>query len=274
MAEPAQHRRRRPALPRGIPGDPGRDRPEPAGLLGLRPADRRPDLLAQGRGLLPRRPAGAGPVADARAQAPLPLPGQGALRSARAPGGHRRPRGRGQHALRSGLRPGRASDRPGARPDGALAAQRAAPHRELRLPQRVDDDGVLDRRHPPPPHAQRRQRACCATISASRAAGASPARSSGARQPCRRRRGAAAGSSGCAAPSGRSPFAWSVRARPRGTPTRRSARHDRTVLRRRGPAGLDGGGRARASPPPPTFRPIAGSMLGTARWVRTGGSRP
>ena len=128
---------------------------------------RHSDLVAGRAGLLSRRPARAEPDPDRRPQARLHLSEHRAVRHAGAPRGHRAVRCRGRYALHGMVRRPCAGARSRARPDAELAAECAAPRRESRHLQHLDDGLLHQRGNPAYPRSSTSPTACCAIASAS-----------------------------------------------------------------------------------------------------------
>ena len=104
------------------------------------PSGKHPDLGARCAGLLSRRHAGPEPGADRRPQAGLRLSEHRAVHHVGTSRRHRAVQCRSRSALQGLVRRSRQGARHRPRPDAGLADERAAPGREPRHLQRLDDD--------------------------------------------------------------------------------------------------------------------------------------
>ena len=117
-----------------------RKSPPSAELQPERPSGKYSDLLAGRASVLSRRPAGPSPGPDRRPQAGLRLSEHRAVHHAGASRGHRAVQCRSRSALQGMVRRSRQGARYRPRPDAGLGDERAAPGRESRHFQRLDDD--------------------------------------------------------------------------------------------------------------------------------------
>ena len=141
LAQHARRRRRRQPLSQAGRQDVRGNPRQGAGLRNSEgPSGKHPDLRAGRAGLLSRRLAGPGPGSDRRPQARLCLSELRAVHHAGTSRGHRAVQCRSRYALQGMVRRSRQGARHRPRPDAELADERAAPGREPRHLQRLDDD--------------------------------------------------------------------------------------------------------------------------------------